>query len=118
MILLTAQSDILIALPPQDFRCGIDGFAGLCRNKFKQNPQNGTFFVFINRAKTMVRVLAYDGQGYWLMTKRLSKGKFKYWPTGSDDLTAVAAKHLRQLLQNVGPQDFTAINREKGEDNS
>jgi hypothetical protein len=40
----------------------------------------GTLFVFINRSKTMVRTLAYDGTGFWLMTKRLSKGKFQGWP--------------------------------------
>jgi transposase len=39
-------------------------------------PRSGTLFVFINRNKTMVRSLIYDGTGFWLMTKRLSKGRF------------------------------------------
>jgi hypothetical protein len=101
MIQLTAQSHIMVAILPQDFRRGIDGFAGLCRNTFQQNPQDGTFFVFINRAKTMIRILAYDGQGYWLMTKRLSKGRFNHWPKGANTLTPMAAKYVRQIIDNT-----------------
>ena len=60
-------------------------------------------FVFINRNKTMLRTLAYDGTGFWLMTKRLSKGKFKGWPNGHEPLSPVAAKQLRALIDRNDP---------------
>ncbi|MBT7408154.1 MAG: IS66 family insertion sequence element accessory protein TnpB, partial [Methylococcales bacterium] len=50
----------------------------MCRHEFDKNPKNGFIFVFINRSKTMVRLLAYEHNGFWLMTKRLSKGKFRH----------------------------------------
>ncbi|MCG6202974.1 IS66 family insertion sequence element accessory protein TnpB, partial [Psychromonas antarctica] len=50
------------------------------------------------RNKTMIRALAYDGTGFWLMTKRLSTGKFPHWPTSNKVIQPLAAKHLRQLL--------------------
>lgn len=98
MIHLTSHSDILIATQPADFRQGIDGLAALCQQRLHCEPRSGTLFVFINRSKTMVRALAYENNGFWLMTKRLSKGKFSGWPTVNSVMTPMDAKHLRQLL--------------------
>ena len=72
MILLTHQSPILLGVAPSDFRRGIDGFVAQCRNDLGQDPSDGTIFVFINRARTMIRALNYDGTGYWLMTSASS----------------------------------------------
>ena len=99
MIHLTSNTHILIATQAADFRQGIDGLAALCKQRLASDPRSGTLFVFINRNKTMVRALAYDGNGFWLMTKRLSKGKFSGWPTSDKPVTAMMAKHLRQLLR-------------------
>ena len=98
MILLTHQSPILLGVAPSDFRKGIDGFVAQCRNTLGQDPKDGTIFVFINRARTMIRALSYDGTGYWLMTKRLSRGKFTGWPTGHEALSPASARQLRLLL--------------------
>lgn len=98
MILLTHQSPILLGVVPSDFRRGIDGFVAQCRNTLGQDPSDGTIFVFINRARTMIRALNYDGTGYWLMTKRLSRGKFTGWPTGHEALSPASARQLRLLL--------------------
>jgi transposase len=118
MIQLSAQSQILIALSPQDFRKGIDGFVYLCRHEFSQDPKSGTFFVFINKTKTMIRVLAYDGNGFWLMTKRLSKGKFRYWPQGGELFTELMAKQLRRVLQNRDVEPYSRIKTEKNDKNT
>ena len=98
MIHLTSDTKILIATQPADFRQGIDGLAAVCKQRLASDPRSGTLFVFINRNKTMVRALIYDDNGFWLMTKRLSKGKFSGWPTDKQPITAMMAKHLRQLL--------------------
>ena len=98
MIHLTADTQILLCVQPADFRKGIDGLAAVCTHQLKVMPRSGTLFVFINRNKTMLRILAYDGNGFWLMTKRLSKGKFKGWPTTQSDLTPYSAIALRGLL--------------------
>ena len=99
MIHLTADTHILLATQPADFRQGIDGLVAVCRSRLLGDPRSGVLFVFINRSKTMIRALAYDGTGFWLMTKRLSKGKFPHWPTSNKATHPVQAKHLRQLLK-------------------
>ena len=69
MIPVTHSTPILIAVEPVDFRRQMDGLIAHCRQKLSSEPMDGTFFVFINRARTMIRVLVYDGTGFWLMTK-------------------------------------------------
>lgn len=99
MIHLTADTQILLATEPVDFRCGIDGFAALCRHQLKQEPRSGALFVFTNRRRTMLRALCYDGSGFWLMSKRLTKGRFQDWPRHHQDCVApLVAKQLKMLL--------------------
>ena len=109
MIKLTANTPILLAIAPADFRMGIDGLSALCRQQLKQNPSNGTLFVFINRSKTMIRSLAYDGSGFWLMTKRLSKGKFTLWPKKTADISAIDASLLQKILAVNDPSHFQQL---------
>ncbi len=81
MIQLIPQLHILLACKPVDFRCGIDGLAALCRIALDQNPMSGTLFVFRNRRGTALKMICYDGIGYWMVTRRFSRGKLRYWPT-------------------------------------
>ena len=98
MIHLTATTPILLAREPADFRAGIDGFVARCEQHLQQNPRSGTLFIFINRRATMIRILAYDTNGYWLMSKRLSSGRFGGWPRSGEPLSRLQAVELRRLL--------------------
>ncbi|MHB1313454.1 MAG: IS66 family insertion sequence element accessory protein TnpB [Gemmatimonadaceae bacterium] len=61
---------ILVAVQPVDFRRGIDGLARLCQEALQHDPFAGAVFVFRNRKATAVKLLMYDGQGFWLAHKR------------------------------------------------
>lgn len=102
MIQLTPHMRILVAVVPADFRKGIDGLARLCREELGDDPFGGTVFVFRNRRSTMIRVLCYDGQGFWLCQKRLSTGRFRYWPSGGAGGTQALQAHQVQLLLCAG----------------
>ena len=82
MIQITPQMRILLAVEAVDFRKGIDGLARSCREVLKEDPFSGHVFVFRNKRSTSIKVLMYDGQGFWLCQKRLSKGRFRWWPQG------------------------------------
>ena len=71
MLSITPQMRILVAVDPVDFRRGIDGLGGLCRQVLRQDPFSGCAFVFRNRRSTAIKVLVYDGYGFWLCQKRL-----------------------------------------------
>jgi transposase len=104
MIQITPQMRILIAVEPVDFRKGIDGLAGLCKRVMREDPFSGYVFVFINHKRTAIKILTYDGQGFWLCQKRLSRGRFLWWPeSGGGSVNHLAAYDLQLLLWNGNP---------------
>lgn len=98
MIQVTPQMRVLVAIEPADFRKGIDGLARLARERLEADPFSGCMFVFRNRSGTSVKILIYDGRGFWLCQKRLSEGRYRYWPKGQDAGRVVEAHELHVLL--------------------
>ena len=98
MLQVTPLSRILVAVNPVDFRKGIDGLAGLCLNQLAQDPLSGTIFLFRNHTNNAIKILVYDGQGFWLCTKRLSKGKFGWWPIDTKATVKVDCRELQTLI--------------------
>jgi transposase len=101
MIQITAQMRVLVAIEPVDGRKGIDSLARLCQDKLAEDPFSGCVFVFRSRSGTAIRLLSYDGQGYWLAQKRLSKGRFGWWPEASEPTQPLEAYEV-QLLMAAG----------------
>jgi transposase len=104
---ITPQMRILVAIEPVDGRKGIDSLVQLCREKLEADPFSGCLFIFRSRRATSVRVLAYDGQGFWLAQKRLSQGRFVWWPSGSEPSRTLEA-YQAQLLLAAGNPDTPA----------
>jgi len=98
MIQITPHMRILVAREAVDFRKGIDGLARICRDVLKTDPFSGYLFVFRNKRSTALKVLQYDGQGFWLCQKRLSCGRFGWWPEGSREGSVSLAVHELHLL--------------------
>jgi transposase len=104
MIQVTPQMRILLAVKPVDFRKGIDGLAGVCRQVLRSDPFSGYVFIFRNKKGSAIKILMYDGQGFWLCQKRLSKGRFHWWPDrGSEDSKSLAVHELQLLIWNGNP---------------
>ncbi len=102
MLQITPQMKILVAVEPADFRRGIDGLARLCRQALHEDPFAGAVFVFRNRRGTALKVLMYDGQGFWLCHKRLSQGRFPWWPTAAAGGAQQLAAHPLLVLLAAG----------------
>lgn len=107
MIQVTPQMRILVAVEPADFRKGIDGLARLCKEELKRDPFCGTVFVFRNRRATAIKALAFDGQGFWLCQKRLSRGRFCWWPTNRTGAAKTLRAHQLQVLLSAGNPEAT-----------
>jgi transposase len=103
VIQVTPQMRILVAVEPVDFRCGIDGLARVCDAVLTTDPFSGTVFVFRNRRGTAIKLLTYDTQGFWLAQKRLSRGRFRWWPTSATATTALEAHQLQRLVMAGNP---------------
>ena len=105
MIQVTPQMRILLAVEPVDFRSGIDGLGRICKEVLQADPMSGILFAFRNRRGTSLKLLVYDGQGAWMMVKRLSRGKFRWWPrSGHEGVLHLEAHELQILLWNGDPR--------------
>jgi transposase len=92
-----------VAVQPIDGRKGIDSLAQLCREQLAEDPFSGCLFIFLTRSGTSVKLLCYDGQGFWLAQKRLSEGKFKCWPHGDAAGYSLEAHQAQMLLAAGNP---------------
>ena len=92
-----------MAVHPIDFRKGIDGLAGVCKEVLKHDPFSGIIFVFTNKSRQRVKILVYDGLGFWLISRRFSSGKLKWWPTEKTTSFESASTELHILLQQGLP---------------
>jgi len=100
---------ILVAVEAVDFRKGIDGLARVCRERLEADPMGGAVFVFRNRRATAIKILVFDGQGYWICQKRLSSGRFRWWPRAdAARLRTLDAHQLQMLLWNGDPEETPA----------
>ncbi len=105
MIQTTPSMRILVAVEAVDFRKGIDGLAAICRHQLERDPMNGWAFVFRNRRATAIKILVYDGQGFWLCQKRLSSGRFGWWPaTDAAKGHFLQGHQLHVLLSGGNPE--------------
>lgn len=103
MIQITPHMRILVAVDPIDFRAGIDGLVALCRQRLAADPFSGGVFVFSNRRRSAIKILTYDGGGFWMCQKRLSSGHLAYWPDGVGPASALEACELQVLLMGGDP---------------
>lgn len=101
MLQITPQMRILVAVEPIDGRKGIDSLVHLCRDQLADDPFSGALFVFRTRGGTTIKMLVYDGQGFWLAQKRLSEGRFRWWPQ-SGAAACPLEPHQAQVLLAAG----------------
>jgi len=97
MIQITPQMRILVAVEAVDGRKGIDSLARLCQERPQTDPFSGCLLIFRSRHGTAIRILVYDGQGSWLAQKRLSKGRFRWWPEGRSTREVARSLAAHQL---------------------
>ena len=104
MIQITPHMRVLVYSDHVDFRKGINGLASICKAKMEADPMSGALFVFRNRNKSSLKVLIYDGQGFWLCQKRLSTGRFQWWPSdGNGGACSLSAQELHVLFSAGDP---------------
>ena len=77
---------VYLACGHTDMRKSINGLSAIVEGNFKLNPFGDELFVFCNRNRYRLKILEWDGDGFWLYFKRLEKGHFK-WPGEGDGAT-------------------------------
>lgn len=91
-----------MAVQPVDMRKSFNGLWSAVSESLGEDPKGGAVFAFINKERTRLKLLYWDGTGVWVLAKRLEQGRFS-WPAASDDRTklALAPEALALLVGGV-----------------
>lgn len=88
---------VYIALTAADMRKAINGLSLMVEQELNLDPFAGSFFVFSNRRRDIVKILYWDSNGFCLWQKRLEKDRFK-WPASEREVLELNARQLNWLL--------------------
>lgn len=108
MFNVAQRSKIYLFIETVSFHKQIDGLAAVVRQKMALDPLSGNYYVFRSKSKHSARILYFDGSGFTLVTKRLSKGIIRHWPTSKNQLqyTKFLARELNDLIWPESSEDI------------
>ena len=86
MLAFPAAIRIFVAVQPLDMRKQFNGLWSAAQEQLHEDPKSGAVFCFINKTRTRLKLLYWDGTGVWVLAKRLEKGRFS-WPAPTMDRT-------------------------------
>src|SRR5213596_843961 len=89
MLAFPAAIRIYVAVQPLDMRKQFNGLWAAAQERLGEDPKSGAVFVFINKDRTRLKLLYWDGTGVWVLAKRLEKGRFS-WAAADDDRVKLA----------------------------
>lgn len=94
--------NLYLAQMPADLRKGIDGYVSLVQGPLALDPLDGSLFLFVNRQKNKIKGILRDGNGFWLVYKRLSRSSLQ-WPVSTDqsDFMRIDCSQLASLLSGL-----------------
>lgn len=93
---------IFVAVEPVDMRKQGNGLWAAAQEKLHEDPKSGAVFAFINKDRTRLKLLYWDGTGVWVLAKRLEQGRFS-WPAPSEKKSklALAPEALALLVGGI-----------------
>jgi transposase len=89
---------VYLACGNTDMRKSINGLAAIVEQSFSLDPFGSALFVFCNRSRDRIKILEWDGDGFWLYFKRLEKGRFRWPDTGGSNTMTLTGDELYMLL--------------------
>ncbi len=103
MILLPSSVKVYVATYPVSLRKSFDGLFNEVRSVLGKDPLSGHVFVFLNRRKTMVKLMVWTRGGFTILHKRLERGRFTFQHQVHPGTPSVrlAEHELSMLLEGV-----------------
>lgn len=77
MIQLSGNYRYFLFTRAADLRKGFDSLSGLVRSELNMNPLSGDIFIFLNKNRTLIKLLLWEGDGFSIYYKRLEQGTFE-----------------------------------------
>ena len=106
MLTLNPHTKVYIARDALDFRKQIDGLSVYVQDILALNPLSAHLFVFRNRTRDKIKVLYWDNNGFCLLYKRLSRGRFP-WPVNDQAVMTCGLRELQWLLEGLDIRELS-----------
>ena len=106
-VAMMLPSQVFLLIDPVDMRWGMERLSLHVRNALGHSPCDGTAYGFINRHRSRLKLLLWDGNGVWLCQRRLHQGTF-HWPVTGDTTCLLSAEQWRWLIAGVAWQRLCA----------
>jgi transposase len=104
---IAEPSQVYLACGATDMRKSIDALAAIVTYTFELDPFSPSLFVFCNRGRDKLKILYWENNGFWLLYRRLEKGRFR-WPTSEGTSIAIDRRQLQWLLDGLELQQARA----------
>jgi len=99
---------VYIACGATDLRKSFSSLSAIVKLKFHLDPYSKCMFAFCNRSRSLIKILQWDGSGFWLLIKRLDRGTF-HWPDTPDEVKKVSLKEIRWLTEGLTMEQSSAF---------
>jgi transposase len=110
MLNFSHQTKVFLFMKPVDMRKSFRGLCQLAEAALDQDPSSGHWFAFINRRGDRLKLLGWDGQGFWIWYKRLEKGLFQK-PVAEDAESVQLEIDVTQLSLIINGIDLQSAQR-------
>jgi transposase len=104
MITFDSNLTVMIALKPVDFRCGHNKLKLIAEQIFGEDPRKSGLFLYRNRRSTDVKLIFYNGTGFFTGHQKLSKGRLKWWPRTEQEAQNISAEQVSRLILGFDPR--------------
>ena len=108
MFLLSPQTKVFVARQVTDMRKSFRGLLILTEAVLRQDPASGHLFVFVNRRRDLLKILHWDGGGYWIWYRRLERGTFQLPADSGEEQAGIelTPAQLSLILEGI---DLTSV---------
>lgn len=100
MLSIASAVSLFLYTEPTDMRKSFDGLSGMVRSELEADPTDGSLFLFINRRRDRLKILHWDGAGFWLYYRLLEAGTFEVIAS-EGKCTRIDSTQLAMLLGGV-----------------
>ena len=116
MFLVPSQLKFYLYCQPTDMRKSFDGLFGIVTMALDSDPLSGDVYVFVNRRRDRIKLLFWEGDGFWIFSKRLEKGTFQL-PPNTDEISSVQLPYdeLMMITRGIDLRFIKRRNRYKRE---
>lgn len=108
MLEFDTSSTVYLACGSTDLRKSFSGLTAIVKLKFELDPCSKCLFAFCNRSRSIIKILRWDGSGFWLLMKRLDRGTFR-WPDTPDQVRQVSLREIRWLCEGLSLEQEKAF---------